>query len=804
MKFKILAVLLLVSFMNAKAQTESICRLSKQTPGGLPPGADVAEVSDTIHIRHYSISIDTIDFTNKSIRANVKLNVEAKLNNVNIISLSLLDFMIDSIKAGNQNLTYTYNDSALRITPPSPLNTGQTILISISYHGNPQRDDSNFGGYYFQGQNYAFNIGVGFGANPHVFGRCWFPCIDEFTDRSTYDFSIRTLSAYKAFCNGTLQQEINNGDGTKTWKWTMDDPIATYLASMAVAKFYTIERTYNNIPVELAVLPEDSAETIATFIHLDTALSIFINHYGPYQWDKVGYVSVPFTAGAMEHASSIHIGKAFVNGTLSYETLWAHELSHMWWGDLVTCRSQNDMWLNEGFAVYSEHIFTEGLYGVDAYKESVRDNHRQVVQFAHIKDGSFIALNAIPHAQTYGSTVYDKGADIAHTLRNYMGDTAFFTGVKSYMNNLGFSNADSYNLRDELASSSGINLDRFFEDWVFTPGLPHFAVDSFNVLPQLDNDFLVTIYLRQKQQGNTHIYKMPLRFTFRNEFGNDTTVVIETEGLTDTLVTQIHFMPTMLTIDRDEKMSDAICDYELWTNTTGEKVLKQTNVKVNVLNAGSDSSLIRIENHYVAPDNFINPQAGIYLSDYHYWSADGIFSNGFHATATFIYDGSTSTSSGYIDHTLISTVEDSLIMYYRPGAGYEWQEVNGYTITTGTSHTDKRGSITVDTLKKGEYAFGIRDFDLGISVGANNHLPALKVYPNPTRNVCNIEFKLDGNQPALINITDISGNLIYNTLVYPQQTAIKWDVSSLAAGTYVVTLCRNEMVLGSEKVVIGK
>ncbi len=770
----------------------------------MPSTADITNVSDTIHIRHYSIRIDTIDFTAKSIRANVKLNVEAKQDNVNLIPLSLLEFIIDSIKAGNQTLAYTYNDTALNVTPPAAMNTGDSLLISISYHGFPLRDNSNFGGFYFSGQDYAFNIGVGFGANPHVMGRAWFPCIDEFTDKSTYNFSIRTLSNYKAFCNGTLQQEITNGDGTKTWKWIMDDAIPSYLASMAVAKFYTIERTYQNIPVQLAVLPEDSAETISTFIHLDTALSIFIDRYGPYRWGKVGYVAVPFSAGAMEHSTSIHIGKAFITGNLTYETLWAHELSHQWWGDLVTCSSQEDMWLNEGFATYSEHIFTEGLYGAEAYKESVRNNHRTVLQFSHVKDDSFLALNAVPHEYTYSTTVYEKGADIAHTLRNYMGDTAFFNGVKSYMNNRAFGNADSYTLRDELAASSGINMDRFFEDWVLTPGFPHFAVDSFDVLPQLDNDFLVTMYLLQKQHGNTHSAKMPLRFTFRNEFGNDTTVTLETEGLTDTLVTQIHFMPSMLTIDRDEKMSDAIADYELWTSTTGEKVFKQTNVKANVLNAGNDSSLIRIEHHYVTPDNFFTPQQGIYISDYHYWSADGIFSNGFHASATFSYDGTTSQTSGWLDNTLITNIEDSLMFFYRPGAGYEWQEVNGYTINTSPAHNDKRGNITVDTLKKGEYVLGIRDYDLGITSQPSPKNKLLKVFPNPSKHICNIEFKLDGTQPALINITDLNGNSVYNTLVNPHQSALKWDVSAVAAGTYIISLCRNDVMLATEKVVIGK
>ena len=771
---------------------------------GLPPSNEVTGVSDTIHVIHYSIRVDTIDFTQKAILANVKLNVQAKLNNVSTVSLSLLQFTIDSIKSGNQNLAYTYNDTALRITIPSPLNMGDSILISISYHGLPQRDGSNFGGYYFQQQTYAFNIGVGFGANPHLFGRCWFPCIDEFTDRSTYDFSIRTLSNYKAFCNGLLQQQLNNPDGTKTWKWHINQGIASYLACMAVAPYYTIQRTFQNIPVELAVLPADTAATLATFTHLDTALAIFIDRYGPYRWDKVGYVAVPFTAGAMEHATSIHIGKAFINGSLSYETLWAHELSHMWFGDLVTCRSQEDMWLNEGYAVYSEHIFTEGLYGHDAYKEVVRNNHRQVIQFAHVKDGSFLALNAVPFAQTYGTTVYDKGADIAHTLRYYMGDTAFFNGVKAYMNNRAFDNADSYNLRDELSTSSGMNLDRFFEDWVFTPGFPHFAVDSFQVLPQLDNDFMVTMYLRQKQHGNTHVYKMPLHFTFRDELGNDTTVVMETEGLTDTLVTQIHFMPVMLTIDRDEKMSDAIADYELWTNTTGEKVFNQTNAKANVISTDSDSSLIRIENHYVTPDGFTNPQPGIYISDYHYWTCDGLFSPGFHATGTFIYDGTTSTSSGYIDNTLITNLEDSLLLFYRPGAGYEWQEVNGYTLNPGPTSTDKRGSVTVDTLMKGEYVLGIRDYDLGIIQTGKSKNKILKIYPNPAMNSCTIEYKLKGTEPALLSISDMKGSVIFSTTVLPQQNSFQWNVSSLAWGTYIVSLCRIEVLMSSEMVVIGK
>ncbi len=310
--------------------------------------------------------------------------------------------------------------------------------------------------------------------------------------------------------------------------------------------------------------------------------------------------------------------------------------------------------------------------------------------------------------------------------------------------------------------------------------------------------------MRQKQHGNNNIAKMPLNFTFRNAEGNDTTLTIETEGLVDTLQMQIGFMPRMITIDRDEKMSDAIADYELWLNSPGNVVFKETNADVNILTAGSDSSLVRVEHHFVTPDYFINPPEGIQLSDYHYWSVDGIFSDGFEASGSFKYDGSNSNSTGYLDNNLITGIEDSLVLYFRLGAGHEWLEAINYTIEYGNSHTNKLGSVTVSPLKIGEYALGYKGIGSGIIAGAYNHSPILKVYPNPSKHICNIEFKLDGNEPALVNVTDINGNLVYNTLVYPQQTLVKWDVSSLAAGIYIVSLCRNEVVLGSEKVVIGK
>src|SRR5258706_1329417 len=629
-----------------------------------------ALVSDTITVRNYSISIDTINYAAQTIRGSAVLTVASKMNNVNNIILNLLELNIDSIVSNGQPLTYSYNDTLIRITPPALLNLNDSIVLTVYYNGHPQQDAS-WGGFYFSGQ-YAFNLGVSFSQDPHTFGRVWFPCIDEFTDRSFYDFYITTASGYKAFCNGILMGSTANANGTITWHWKLNQTIPSYLAAMAVAPFYTLQRTSNGIPVQWAVLASDTAATLNTFANIDTAVSSFITAYGPYRWDKIGYVATPVVYGGMEHATSIHISKAFIDGTLNYETLWAHELSHMWWGDNVTCESEQEMWLNEGMALYNEYLCTQEVYGLIAYKNAIRTNHRKVLQFAHIIDGNYFALNNVPHAYTYGNTVYHKGADFAHALRNYMGDSLFFIGCHGYMSNRAYSNATSAQFRDELTLASGINMTRFFDDWILTPGFPHFSIDSVVHVSAAQDHYW--IYTRQKTKGNaSHLYSMPVDITFSNGVVNDTTVSVVIDSATNVFHIALVGAFDFIALDRNEKISDAISDYERAITSTGSVLFPETNVTLIVQSVGTSSPFVRMEHNWVKPDDFILPNPGIRLSDYHYWKVDGRLDSTFISAANFIYDGrtpavSSSLNSGYIDNTLITATEDSLVLLYRTKA----------------------------------------------------------------------------------------------------------------------------------------
>jgi len=761
-----------------------------------------ANVSDTIHVSHYNIYLDTINYPAHTINGVTTLTVHSKMNGVNNISLGLYILAIDSIVSSGLPLTYTYNDTIIHIAPPAVMNQGDSLTLSVYYHGAP-KTDATFGGFYFASV-YAYNIGVGFNADPHTFGKTWFPCVDEFTDRSTYEFHIKTRFGYKAFCNGVLQSSLLNPDSTITWDWQLNQTIPTYLAGIAVAPFYTIHRNFSGIPVELGVLPADSANTLSTFRHLDSAIMNDITAWGAYPWDKIGYVMVPFTAGAMEHATSIHVGKTFINGSLTYESsIMAHELSHMWFGDLVTCRTEQDMWLNEGWATYNENFFNEFVYGQQVYQNNRRALHRQVVMYSSIQDGGYYALNAVPHSKTYGYTVYRKGGDVVHSIRKFMGDSLFFPAVRAYLNNHPYSDVSSDDLRNDLAASSGISMTDYFATMIGMQGFPHVSVDSFIVTPN-GNNFDVAVYMREKMKGNNQPFTLPVDLNFTG-IANDTSITVTVNTFTNSFLFTLPFSPDWVGVDRTDKLSDATSDYEVQATDTITYNFPETYSKIQVINTGGGNSTVRLINNYVTPDPFSVNTDFVRLSDYHYYKVEGIFAPGFLAKGSFGYDGSVNFTTGYLDNTLITGTakEDSLLIYYRPHAGMNWELVNGYTINFNGSHLDKKGWVVVDTLKTGEYVLGVHDFNTGM-VSFSGRNSKLKIVPNPASDHCSISFKVPVNKNSTIVIADISGKVVFSTPVFSYQENIEWDTFYMANGTYLVTLTTDGEKIASEKIVVRK
>ena len=765
-------------------------------------------ISDTIDILHYTVTLDITDFTTDTIRGGTVVRFTPLVNNVTLLPLDLLHMTIDSVVAPGGPLTYVYDDTLLSVNLPAAMNPGDTSDIAVWYHGRPQLDPAGWGGFYFQG-GYAYNLGVGFGSDPHVFGRTFHPCFDNFVERATYTFVIGTDNGKTSYCNGMLGADTTDVNSVRWRTWELTETIPSYLASVAVAGYTQVNWTHNGIfgsyPIVLTALPADTTNMKNSFLHLEDALDAYETRFGPYLWPRVGFCLVPFNSGAMEHATNISYPRIAANGSLTYETLIAHELSHHWWGDLATCREEGDMWLNEGWATYSEFVFTEWVYGTTAYRNATRANHDEVIHLVHHREGGYRPLNNMPHSLTYSDNVYLKGADIAHTLRGYMGDSLFWVGVQYHLAQSQYTDVSSYVFRDNLITATGLTyLNDFFNDWVFNPGWPHFSVDSTTSVPN-GPDYDVTVHVKQKLTGAPNFFtNVPIGITFFDSNWNRTTQRVFVSGQTGNFTFTLPFVPVMTTLDIDGKLSDAVTDEDKVISTTGTHTFAAARCTLTV-NTVTDSAFVRVEHNWTAPDPLVNNPNNYNLSSLRYWTLDGIFPQTFYAKARFYYDGRTSSTIGpsqWLDNDLTVPNGDSIILLYRRDAADEWQEWPYYTKTViGSAATSKYGYVEADSIAPGQYTFanGVSTVLIGVS---EEPAPAPEVvaYPNPAGNNLTIEWPGATNDPVQVNVYDMDGRLVHSETMSGIQAKVKTE--RWMDGYYNIQVIQNGHLLGRKQVMI--
>ena len=266
---------------------------------------------DSFDVRKYTITLDVSDFKTKQIKGMTDISFLAKTNNLQNFRLDFFRLKVDSILQGAQKLSYTYNDSLLHISLPSTMKSGDSAHVQVYYHGKPAVDKGHFGGLDFSDvdSGYAYVLGVTFNFLPHTFGRGWFPCVDNFTDKALFEYYITTKSNHKAFCNGLLMDSTHNINGTWMWHWKMNQPIVPYLAAISAANYVTLYRTYHgtqhDINLICAVPLYDTGLFRKSFAYFNAGMAGFEKDYGLYRFDRAGYFGMPFNGGAMESATNI-------------------------------------------------------------------------------------------------------------------------------------------------------------------------------------------------------------------------------------------------------------------------------------------------------------------------------------------------------------------------------------------------------------------------------------------------------------------------------------------------------------------
>lgn len=776
--------------------------------------------SDTIDVLDYAISLDISNLSSKSIQGNCELTIVSQINGLTEVNLDLLTLDVDSVWVNGSSVNHSHTGELLTVNLPSNANQGDTILVKVFYGGQPVMDASGWGGFYFSG-NYAFNLGVGFAADPHNYGRVWFPCVDNFVDRATYSFTITTDDSHMAICNGLMQGEVDNGNGTKTWAWQLNQEVPTYLVSVAVSNYTKVEYDYDGIastyPVLLGAQAADTVKFKNSFINLPGNLAAFENAYGPYRFDRVGFVLVPFSSGAMEHATNIAYPLAAANGSLQRESLMAHELSHHWWGDLVTCETAEDMWINEGWASYSEQIFFEYVYGKERYKEAMRANHLDVLQFAHVNDAGFRAISGVPHEFTYGDHVYNKGADVAHTLRGYLGDDIFFDCISDFLIDHQFQDVNSEEFRDYLSTCAGMDLTAFFDNWVFAKGFPHFSIDSVVAIPS-GNQLDVLVAVRQKlRQAPEHYDNVPLEITFFDENWDTVVRQLVMSGSCGTYHTVLDFEPVFTVLDFEERISDAITDRYMVLKTLGSQNFGEALFTLDV-NALQDSALVRIEHNWVFADPLLSPQPGLHISQERYWTVDGIFPAGFQADGLIRFNGTNSSANGYLDNNLITNSEDSIVLLYRASVKDDWSVADSFIVNPQGNANNKIGLVNIYGVQKGQYALAIYDHSradsnvvldqspckvlTNIVEEGSNEQGMFELFPNPATDSFSIRFSQPLANDLQLIVHSMNAQQVFDELLSSGTSDHQVATGQWESGVYLISMVGQDDIVSKKLILI--
>ncbi|MCB9282722.1 MAG: T9SS type A sorting domain-containing protein [Lewinellaceae bacterium] len=486
-------------------------------------GGDPAIVNDTtydVHFYHLDLEI-AID--SPYLSGNVGYIVSSEVNGLSSLRLDLDGvFSIDSVSYPASG--YSFADNVLTIQFANTYDQGEVFSFAVYYHGAPELA----GGY--KGLRYEKHDGnepiIASLSTPYL-AHTWWPCKDGTSDKadSTYiditiqDTVINSLPVI-AVSNGILEAVETVGN-KKTFKWRHRYPVVPYYMMVAISNYDHFQQTFNGpgyaFPLDYYVFHSQLAAAQNGVAAMPDAMSFFTNTFGPYPFleEKYGMTQLGYY-GAIENQTNTIINK--MDAGWLYVSV--HELAHQWFADMITCSNWHHGWLNEGFASYAEALYAEHTGGFAAYQSYMGS-------FEFFNPGTLYLYDVSnPFSGVFQSIIYDKGAYVLHMLRGVLGDAAFFDALHTYATSSDFQykHATTEDFQAICESVSGLDLDYFFEEWIYDERYPKYSYNyQFNAASgQLDINILQT----QGGLGWREVFAMPMEIGIGFTDGTDTTVTV--------------------------------------------------------------------------------------------------------------------------------------------------------------------------------------------------------------------------------------------------------------------------------------
>jgi aminopeptidase N len=511
-----------------------------------------AESTHAYDVLKYELDV-TVPMTSRSIEGVNMIICRSQVDGLNAAVLHSYTLTIDSVRVDGVAATFSTAGESLTVNLPQTYNTGDSFNIEVGYHGAWSVTYGQTGFVYYP-KNYnsntlhtlAYTLGQPWDA------RRWMPCYDEPYDKADYGCVI-TVTAPDTFvvcANGELVSVVNNPNNTKTYTWQEDYPVTTYLMHFGVSKFaewsdWFYSNSGDTVEIRHFMWPEDSSTSVWSFQYLPDAMYLFDSLYGEYPFDRYGQdVVYPYSWGGMEHQelSTIHR-----NWLLNQSDRgMAHELVHMWWGDMVTCVDFRDIWLNEGCATYSDANYWWYRVGHAQFQSLMQSRAQTYFQ----EDAGWRhPLYDPPLSQlfNYGYT-YCKASWVMHMLR-YLDQDQFFNAMHAYRDSFEYGNASTDDMNSVFTSVYGTDLTWFFDEWVYGQGYPDYRIFWESV--SQGNDYETTICIHQVQTNAPPVFHMPVEIMLYTT-GADTLVTIPITTAPQQFVITLADSVTSIDFDPDQ------------------------------------------------------------------------------------------------------------------------------------------------------------------------------------------------------------------------------------------------------------
>ena len=471
----------------------------------------VENTADTDVLR-YSLELEPL-FSNENIVGTNLMQVESKVADLTSFTFRIGDtFVLSRLELDGRPVTFTRLDSAtVRANFDRPYAAGEVFQLFVAYSGSTT-PGQGFGSINFRtrssGALEAWTL------SEPWFAYTWWPAKDINEDKAIVDMAVIVPTGLSAASNGLLQSVNPMPGGRNRYHWSSQYPITPYLVSFNVSNYNTWTQSYSGtgqtMPVQFFVYPEhDTSGNRAGWNASVQMITTFATRFGEYPFlsEKYGIVEFGF-GGGMEHQT--------ITGQGGFgESLTAHELAHQWWGDMITCRFWEDIWLNEGFATYAEALWLEakpGSSGLPALKAAMQARKPSSV------NGTVYCYDSGNVSAIFNSNFsYRKGSWVLHQLRHIVGDSTFFAILAEWRERHQYGAATT---EDFIAASEfvyGGPLRWFFDPWIYERGA--LAYRWGNQIVTVSGRKYLVVHLRQVQSATYPRFTMPvdLRFTVLGE-----------------------------------------------------------------------------------------------------------------------------------------------------------------------------------------------------------------------------------------------------------------------------------------------